>query len=187
MGGAGLEKGRGSLRPGPGAALALSGRRRRLLLPALRRASPLGAAGPEHRLPGTGGSLEASVGWGTGFGAVRAILPGTRSLAGVHCPTGIPAAEARQSLRRLRAPDPLGSRIGFPPGHFGPGPVAPRVGSWGTQDDSAACRAPSGRACQGPFSLSSPPPAPLVQRRCLGYEFEKELCGKTENEFLLEK
>lgn len=69
-------------------------------------------------------------------------------------PTGIPIAEARQSLRRLRAPDPLGSRTGFPLGHFGPGPVAPRVESWGTQDDSAACRAPGGRACQGPFSLS---------------------------------
>lgn len=61
--------------------------------------------------------------------------------------------------------------------------LLPRMGSWGTQADSAACRAPGGRACQGPFSLSPPPPAPLVQRRCLGYELGRSFVGRQKANF----
>lgn len=44
-------------------------------------------------------------------------------------PTGIAAAEARQSLRRLLAPDPLGSSTDFPSGKFRAWPGCSR--GWG--------------------------------------------------------
>lgn len=149
MEGAGLGMGRGSLRPEPGAVLALSGRR---LFPVLRRAS-VGAAGPEHRLPGTGGSLQAYCG------------AGNRVLCSPSDP-----GHSRSGRCALfhRHPSVRGQRKPSPPlcfcAHWRTGPILHpyisnlaqllrRVESWGTQVNSAAYKAPGERECQGPFSL----------------------------------
>lgn len=98
MEGAGLGTRRGSLRPEPGAVLALSGRR---LFPVLRRTS-VGAADPEHRLPGTGGSLQARCGPGNRVLCSPSDPGHLRSGRCALSSTRIPALEARQSLRRRR-------------------------------------------------------------------------------------
>lgn len=98
MEGAGLGTRRGSLRPEPGAVLALLGRR---LFPVLHRAS-VGAADPEHRLPGTGGSLQACCGPGNRVLCSPSHPGHLRSGRCALSSIRIPALEARQSLRRRR-------------------------------------------------------------------------------------
>lgn len=109
MEGAGLGMGRGSLRPEPGAVLALSGRG---LFPVLRRTS-VDAAGPEHRLLGTGGSLQVYCRAGNRVLCSPSDLGHSRSGRCALCSPGIPASEARQSLRRLCASVPAGEQDRF--------------------------------------------------------------------------
>lgn len=109
MEGAGLGMGRGSLRPEPGAVLALSGRR---LFLVLRRAS-VGAAGPEHRLPSKGGSLQAYCGAGNRILCSPSDPGHPRSARCSLSSTGIPASEARESLLCLCASVPTGEQDRF--------------------------------------------------------------------------
>lgn len=143
----GAREGRGSLRPGPGAVLAFLDRR---LFPALRRTS-VGAAGPEHRLPGTGGSPQACCGPGNRVVCSWSAPGYSGSGRGALSSTGIPAAEARQKPSRPLLLRPPWSRTDFAAGQFGPDPVAPEGGVLGNPGVSAACKAPSRRACKGPF------------------------------------
>lgn len=66
----------------------------------------LGAAGPEHRLPGTGGSLQSRCGAGNRVLCSPSDPGHSRSGRCALSSSGIPASEARQSLRRLFASAP---------------------------------------------------------------------------------
>lgn len=107
--------------------------------------------GSEHRLPGTGGSLQACCGPRNRVLCSPSDSGHLRSGRCALSSTGIPASEARQSLRRLCAPAHAGP-ISHP-NISNRAQLLRRMESWGTQVNSPACKAPGERACQGPLSL----------------------------------